>query len=106
MEIIKEIFSGKELTLTPFTTESGISSGYCTLNKWSSKEKSVEIPLDIFKYLVNNKILELDSGNFETGEEHFTYNRSHCKDLDMNTKMISDLKIIRREIRLNKLTNS
>jgi len=89
MDILSEIFRGRELTLTPFQKELEPGkhnpplfhrSGICTLNKWSRKEKPVDVPVEIFKYLVDKEVLILDSGNFETGEEHYVYNVDRKKD--------------------------
>lgn len=112
MDILSEIFKGRELTVTPFQREIEPGkhtpplyhkSAICTLNKWSRIEKSVDIPVEIFKYLVEREVLVLDSGNFETGEEHYIYNMNRKKDLSNGDKLFEYLKPILREIRLNKL---
>lgn len=112
MDVLKEIFKGRELTVTPFQKELEPGkhdpplfhkSGVCTLNKWSRYESPVNIPLEVFKYLVDMDVLTLDSGNFETGEEHYVYNTNRKKDISDNDRIFEYLKPILREIRLNKL---
>lgn len=112
MDVLKEIFKGRELTVTPFQKELEPGkhdpplfhrSGVCTLNKWSRYENPVNIPLEVFKYLVDMDVLILDSGNFETGEEHYVYNMERKKDLSKDDRIFEYLKPILREIRLNKL---
>lgn len=112
MDILSEIFKGRELTLTPFEIELEPGkhipplfhmSGTCTLNKWSRKEKPIDVPLEVFKYLMDMEVLILDSGNFETGEEHYVYNFDRKKDLSSDDRIFKYLKPILREIRLNKL---
>src|ERR1035437_7451061 len=81
---IREVFGGKELTMTPIKVEiksdptygkKYFKSGICTLNKWSLKRKSIDVTVELYKILVDLNILELDSGNLDTGEAHYTYNR-------------------------------
>ena len=105
MNIFFEIFGGRELTLTP--TELPYAKGTFVLDKWHRKRRPVEIPVEIAKYLIDCGILILDSGNWETGEEHYIYNKE-CGKLSSD-KLSSDniifekLKPILREIRLNEL---
>jgi hypothetical protein len=93
-EIVKEIFGGNELTMK----RGELSS--CILNKWHPKKKSVEVPIEAVSYLINANMLELDSGNFETGEEHYTYKQSY---VGIHTHIFELLKPVLREVRLNKL---
>lgn len=92
--VVKEIFSGKELTL---------NRSSAILCKYSIVHRSIEIPLRIANYLINNDCLVEDSGNFETGDVHYTYNYDNKKCLSDNDPIFELLKPILREVRLNKL---
>lgn len=98
--IVREIFYGRALTLTK-------NNGYI-LNKWGNGD-SFEIPLRVGNYLVNLDILELDSANLETGEQHFIYNDSDNQpwleylDKTNNRFLMETLTPILRDIRLNKI---
>lgn len=94
MDVIKEIFCGRELTLTK---EKGF-----ILNKWG-KGESFYIPMRVANYLINCEVLVLDSGNFETGEQHFVYNREHNKGQVANDRLLEELKPILRDIRIDKI---
>lgn len=117
MDIINEIFKGRELTVEYFDKQIGNSKIYhksaiCTLDKWSRKRPPIDVPVELFKILVDYKIIELDSGNFETGEEHYILSEN-SRDISIALNqnidrricnIITDLsKSILREIRLNKI---
>lgn len=95
MDILKEIFMGREVTID--------LNGVSSINKWSSKENEIYIPIRDINYLINCNVLILDSGNFETGEQHFIYNKNRVKDISSTDDIFERLKPILREIRLNKL---
>ena len=94
MDILKEIFKGREVTIGP----TGAS-----ISKWSRYEKEVYISIRTVNYLINCDVLVLDSGNFETGEQHYVYNDCRQKDISDTDPIFEQLKPILREVRLNKL---
>lgn len=94
MDIIREIFSGKELTL---------NNGSAILCKYSVVNTPVEIPLRIANYLINKECLIEDSGNWDTGEVHYVFNPDRKKDFSDTDQIFKLLKPILREVRLNKL---
>lgn len=94
MDIIREIFSGKELTL---------NKSSAILCKYSRVHESIDIPLRIANYLINNECLVEDSGNWDTGDVHYIFNhdrKTYFEDID---PIFEQLKPILREVRLNKL---
>lgn len=99
MDIIKEIFYDKELTLETTT------GGKSIIDKYHPKRKSIVVDMEISSYLVTNNILIEDSGNWETGEVHYIYNRDCKKNLSDKDEIFNKLIPILREIRLNKLIN-
>ena len=105
MNIFKLIFEGRELTCV---------NGGAILNKWREpycKEPSIDLTAYVANYLIINDVLVLDSGNFETGEEHYTCTR----DIDVlknceigiqsanNSCIYNELKGVLRELNLSKL---
>jgi hypothetical protein len=101
VNVVKEIFGGRELTVE--------TNGICTLSRWrreSGWENPVNIPNDVANYLIGCDILVLDSGNFETGEEHYVYDRKHTKQLLDTDDVFERLKPILREVRLNDLVKN
>lgn len=56
-----------------------VPNGHATLNKWSYKKSSYEIPRSTFHELVDKGVIELSSANLETDEEHFQL--SHRDDM-------------------------
>ena len=112
MGIILEIFKGRELTVSYFDKQIGESKLYhqsaiCTLDKWSRNRPPIDVPVELFKLLIEYRILELDSGNFETGEEHYILSNIKAKEIEMTEfsyNYIAKLaKPVLREVRLNKL---
>lgn len=93
MNSIHEIFYGKELTIE--------NSGTCILNKWTGY--SIVINKDIIDYLIKQEFLIEDSGNWETGDIHFIYNRELVKVISSDNPIWEKLKPVLREIRLNKI---
>ncbi len=108
IDICREVFGGKELTISyNKIPNSHYSKVLCTLNKWHLKRKNVDVSEELFRILVALNILELDSGNFETGEKHYIFNRelsSHKKiDDDILNSIFELIKPVLREVRLNTL---
>ena|ERR1022692_4842346 len=109
MDIIKEIFKGNYLTVIPIPHPdgSGATSAICILNYLHMKKSEISIPVEAFKILMESETIELDSGNWETGEETFVYN--YDKKTKMDRKyyeiLVKLLVPALREIRLNKLLN-
>ena len=66
-EILKRLLKGHELT-TGFTGENKRLEA-AWINKW--KDEPVMIPYAIAQWLILNKLVAEDSGNFETGEIHY-----------------------------------
>lgn len=93
--VLKEIFYGKELTIEP--------TNNCILSKWHPRKKAIPIPSTVVYYLITNKILEEDSGNFETGEIHYIYNSKIGDKFECDNRMLDLLKPVLREVRLNYL---
>ena len=99
--IIRDIFYGNELTWH--------GKDSFTLNKWCLKKQPYEIPKEIAITLINDGWLEHDSGNFETKEEHYTYNTFKTTEFEFyiehNKEILDKLIPILRDIKLNKLLN-
>jgi len=95
VDICREVFGGKELTISyNKIPNSHYSKVVCTLNKWHPERKNVNISEGLVRVLTSLNILELDSGNFETGEEHYIFNRelpSHRKIDDETSRSILEL---------------
>ena len=94
------------------------------MNKWQPNE--YQIDYNIARCLTNTNILELDSGNWETGEEHYRLDRTSNLilkrinflkykvnfaniDNDTKNKMLHDISEIElrynRKIKIKKLNN-
>lgn len=98
-DIIFQIFYGRELTI--------IDNKVSILNYMSSKYKEMEIPIEISTKLINLKILELSSGNFEYHEENYILSDMHF----WNTLFLEDVNVnelisILREIKVNKIISN
>jgi hypothetical protein len=100
---LDEIFSGREVT---------VCNEGCFIDRWHPRRNPIKISNELCQYLIDMKALQEDSGNFETGEVHYTYSKLFGK---MLTKAIStmigfeyewlikDLKLAQREVNLSKL---
>ena len=93
LDIVKSIFYGRELT---------IGGGKPTLNKWVVGPK-IEVSSGLAKFLIFNSILEGDSGNWETGEQHYTFNRDFTSQLDPSEEIKSELLQISRILKLKSI---
>tara|TARA_R110000772_G_scaffold20466_2_gene56767 strand:+ start:72256 stop:72591 length:336 start_codon:yes stop_codon:yes gene_type:complete len=71
--IITKIFKYDELTVA--------NNWKCILNKWHPYKQQVHINNKISWDLIYLNILELDGGNFETGERHYILNKSKLSEL-------------------------
>ena len=61
-KIILRVLDGDDITITRFID--------CEINKWRKNPQEISIHLGYFM-IEHLKIAALDSGNFETGEEHY-----------------------------------
>lgn len=93
--LIREIFSGRETSLT----EDG-----CFIDLYHPKRPAIPIRNMTLNYLINNCILGHDSGNFDTGEEHYVYNRENKFNSDLPKNIHDELLSILRDMRLQTLT--
>jgi hypothetical protein len=93
LDVIKSIFYGRDLT---------IGGGKPTLNKWMGGPK-IEVSNDLAKFLTLNSILDADSGNWETGERHYTFNRDFTSQLDPSEEIKSELLQISRILKLKSI---
>ena len=100
ISIIEQIFKGKELTI--FFDCNGKETA--VLNKWSITRPQIDIPIKIANYLISFDILILDSGNTETREQHYIYQKSKNQ-LSFNGLIINELKPILRKIKLDFILN-
>jgi hypothetical protein len=87
------------------------------LNKYYLHKKAYNLPLILINELIHNEVICLDSGNFETGEDHYIVNRdkeSFIKGLGkvfdyiciMDSGYNDDFLIqIKRDIKLEKILN-
>jgi hypothetical protein len=93
MSIIEQIFR---------LTTHGFKS---TLNKWSIRNLKIDVPIEVSRLLIFENILVLDSGNLETGEEHYVYNPDLIgKEITIKNEEISNSLIsILRQIKLNSI---
>ena len=90
-DIIREVFRYQEVTIT--------MENRAYLNKYV--KSTYEIPFTVVKSLIEIGSLQKDSGNFETGEEHYRfYDIQPCFLDQVNLDPLTPLL---REIRLNKL---
>lgn len=94
LNIVKSIFYGRDLT---------IGGGLPTLNKWVGGPR-IEVSKDLAKFLILNSILDSDSGNWETGEQHYKFNEdSQLEWVEMNKELESELFRIYRILKLNSI---
>jgi len=73
--LISHLLNKEELTYTSklvyLCKNNWIPIKNITLNKWHPKKSTEDISLEKFNRLKNLGIIEVDSGNFETGEQHY-----------------------------------
>lgn len=93
LDIVKSIFYGRELT---------IGGGKPTLNRWMCGPK-IEVSSGLAKFLIFNSILEGDSGNWETGEQHYTFNTEFNGQLNLNEEIKTELIQISRILKLKSI---
>ena len=101
LTILREIFYVSELTVSGVVN----ISPNCTLNKWHPRKRAIGVSCEAIYYLIDNDILVERSGNYETGEVHYTY-RPKVGDvfyLNIDIKIYKLLKPTLREVRLDKL---
>lgn len=92
LDIVKSIFYGRDLT---------IGGGTPTLNKW--RYPPIEVSSGLAKFLILNSILEAHSGNWETGEQHYTFNTEFNGQLNPNEEIKIELIRISRILKLKSI---
>jgi len=90
-EIIQEVFRYQEVTIT--------MENQAILNKHS--HPSYVLPYTIVHKLIQIGSLQIDSGNFETGEVHYRF--LNIQPVFLNQINLDPLTQLLREIRLNRL---
>lgn len=84
-----------------------------TLNKWSRNKNTIDLPFGICYILCGTNVLEVDSGNYGTGETHYILNKnvlSEILSMDLfksiiNEDFVESIIPIYRDIILNEVLN-
>jgi len=89
-KVFEKIIKFAEITLT--------KNRKAYINKY--KSDCEEIDYNFIKTLINSDILSLESGNFETGEEHFMLDDKYIKIDNMYNLIGIDVKLMEKNLEI------